>query len=184
MSDTMPHRSDQLVASTVAELKDIEADQRARMSWQEQAAERVTKLTGSGSFVVVNAAWFLLWIAVNLTGIPTQFDPFPFSLLTMLVSLEAIFLSIFVLISENAQSARADHRARVDMEINVMTEREVTKLIRIIAELTQHLGLPESEDAELRDMMQKVRVGRVAKAVEAIEDSVSGNVDGRSPRNS
>jgi uncharacterized membrane protein len=105
---------------------------------------------------------------------PTQFDPFPFSFLTMIVSLEAIFLSVFVLISANAQSARADHRARVDMEINVMTEREVTKLIRVIGELTGHLGLPESEDPELKEMMARVRVGRVAEAVEAVEEAVSG----------
>ena len=175
MSGDMPRGGGELVATTVAELKEIEERQLARESWQERAADQITALTGSGPFVLFNAVWFSVWIALNLPGMPTEFDPFPFSFLTMAVSLEAIFLSVFVLISANAQSKRADHRARVDMEINVMTEREVTKVIRLIAELTQHLGLPESDDPELREMMKKVRVGRVAEAVEAVEDSVSAH---------
>src|SRR5687768_5375419 len=145
--------AEQLVVTTVAELREIEERQHLRESWQERIADRITALTGSMSFVLINAVWFAVWIALNLPGMPTQFDPFPFSFLTMMVSLEAIFLAIFVLISANAQSARADHRARIDMEINVMTEREVTKLIRVIGELTQHLGLPESDDPELKEMM-------------------------------
>ena len=182
MSEGNPQRrGEELVAKTVAELTEIEKRQRDRESWQERVADRITELSGSFAFVVINAVWFAIWIVLNLPGMPTQFDPFPFSFLTMIVSLEAIFLSVFVLISANAQSSRADHRARVDMEINVMTEREVTKLIRVIGELTHHLGLPESDDPELKEMMARVRVGRVAEALEAVEDAVSGGGNGRSP---
>ena len=182
MDEGMTRRGDEAEATTVAELRELEERQRSRESWQEGMADRFTTLTGSIPFVLLNAVWFAIWIVLNLPGMPTQFDPLPFSFLTMVVSLEAIFLSVFVLISANAQSVRADHRARVDLEINAITEREVTKLMRLVAELTKHLGMPESDDPELREMMAQLRMSRVAEDVEAAEGLAAPmEPDGRSP---
>ena len=84
-------------------------------------ADAMTKFSGSMSFVVLHAVWFAVWIAANL-ALPRPFDPFPFGLLTMIVSLEAIFLSTFVLISQNRQTARDAVRNRIEFETDVQAD--------------------------------------------------------------
>ena len=91
---------------------------------QDVVADRVTSFAGSLNFVYIHSAWFLVWIVLNvgLIGAGMKFDPFPFGLLTMIVSLEAIFLSTFVMVSQNRQAARADIRAQSDFETNLRAE--------------------------------------------------------------
>jgi uncharacterized membrane protein len=91
---------------------------------QDRAADRITAFAGSMSFVYIHSAWFVLWIAVNvgMLGAALIFDKFPFGLLTMIVSLEAIFLSTFVLVSQNRQAARSDVRSELDFEANLRSE--------------------------------------------------------------
>jgi uncharacterized membrane protein len=91
---------------------------------QDRAADRVTAFAGSLNFVYMHSAWFAVWIAVNvgLLGSAAIFDKFPFGLLTMIVSLEAIFLATFVMVSQNRQAARADIRSQLDFETNVRAE--------------------------------------------------------------
>ncbi len=87
-------------------------------------ADAVTQFAGSMKFVYIHIAWFGVWIALNvgLAGVGWEFDSFPFGLLTMIVSLEAIFLATFVMISQNRQSARSDLRAQLDFENNIRGE--------------------------------------------------------------
>jgi uncharacterized membrane protein len=91
---------------------------------QDRTADRVTAFAGSLNFVYLHAAWFGIWIALNvgLFGVALKFDDFPFGLLTMIVSLEAIFLSTFVMVSQNRQAARSDIRAQLDFETNLRAE--------------------------------------------------------------
>jgi uncharacterized membrane protein len=90
---------------------------------QDRVADRVTSFAGSLTFVYIHAAWFGLWVLVNLGIVHgRRFDPYPFGLLTMVVSLEAIFLATFVMVSQNRQSARSDIRSEVDFENNVRSE--------------------------------------------------------------
>jgi len=91
---------------------------------QDHAADKVTGFAGSLKFVYLHSVWFALWIlcGIGLFGEALKFDPFPFGLLTMVVSLEAIFLSTFVMVSQNRQSARADLRAQLDFETNLRAE--------------------------------------------------------------
>jgi uncharacterized membrane protein len=91
---------------------------------QDHAADRVTAFAGSLNFVYIHSIWFGIWIALNigLLGSAAVFDKFPFGLLTMIVSLEAIFLATFVMVSQNRQSARADIRSQLDFETNVRGE--------------------------------------------------------------
>jgi uncharacterized membrane protein len=91
---------------------------------QDRAADRVTAFAGSLNFVYLHSAWFVVWIAINigLVGSALVFDKFPFGLLTMIVSLEAIFLSTFVMVSQNRQAARSDVRSQLDFENNVRAE--------------------------------------------------------------
>ena len=91
---------------------------------QDHAADRVTAFAGSLNFVYIHSVWFAIWIAINvgLLGAALKFDEFPFGLLTMIVSLEAIFLATFVMVSQNRQAARSDVRSQLDFENNVRAE--------------------------------------------------------------
>jgi len=91
---------------------------------QDRVADTITNFAGSLNFVYIHTVWFGIWIAINvgLIGASLKFDKFPFGLLTMIVSLEAIFLSTFVMVSQNRQAARADVRAEIDFETNLRSE--------------------------------------------------------------
>jgi hypothetical protein len=96
----------------------------ALMQVQDRVADQITNFAGSMRFVYLHSAWFVVWIAVNvgLIGASAKFDKFPFGLLTMIVSLEAIFLSTFVMVSQNRQSQRDGLRAQLDFETNIRAE--------------------------------------------------------------
>jgi len=97
---------------------------RAVLQAQDRAADKITAFAGSLNFVYLHSVWFGIWIAVNVgvLGASLKFDKFPFGLLTMIVSLEAIFLSTFVMVSQNRQAARADVRSELDFETNLRSE--------------------------------------------------------------
>ena len=115
---------------------------------QDRGADAVTGFSGSLKFVYIHSLWFGLWVLANVTGV-THFDPFPFGLLTMVVSLEAIFLSTFVLVSQNRQAARADIRAEIDFENNLRGEIWAV-----------HIGHTLGLDAEhVEDVISRTLVG-------------------------
>jgi uncharacterized membrane protein len=91
---------------------------------QDRVADKITAFAGSLSFVYIHSVWFGIWILINLglIGASMKFDEFPFGLLTMIVSLEAIFLATFVMVSQNRQAARADLRSQLDFETNLRAE--------------------------------------------------------------
>lgn len=90
---------------------------------QDRVADKITSFAGSLNFVYLHGVWFAIWIALNvgMVGAGLKFDEFPFGLLTMIVSLEAIFLSTFVMVSQNRQAARSDVRSQVDFEANLQS---------------------------------------------------------------
>lgn len=110
---------------------------------QGQIADSITSFSGSMAFVYIHAVWFGLWILLNvgLLHVPhlSQFDPFPFGLLTMIVSLEAIFLSTFVLISQNRLAQASERRAELDLQVNLLAEQKATKVLEMLDEMTQQL---------------------------------------------
>lgn len=97
-------------------------------------------------------AW-LIWNGADGFGLPS-FDPPPFSLLTLTVSLEAILLTLFVLISQNRIREQADHHAHVDLQVNLMAEQEATKMLGMLQSLCAHFRLKEADDAEIDEMLQ------------------------------
>ncbi len=149
--------------------KEITSGFRARMkikmSWADALADTMTRLFGTVWFLTANALFFLFWILINLGILPIfpAFDPYPFEFLTMLVSLEAIFLSIIVLISQNRASDVADVREETDFEINVRAEDEITRILNMLDEIHDHLGLDHEDDAELREMKQKTNVQEIGE---------------------
>jgi len=107
-------------------------------SIQDIAANKITAFSGSMLFVYIHALIFTVWIIVNLIQDKKGFDPFPFGLLTLIVSLEAIFLSTFVMLSQNIEAKQADLRSQLDYEVNVKAEKEVEEIKQMLTEIRQH----------------------------------------------
>lgn len=126
-------------------------------SLSDKIADALTDSFGTVLFLSVNVLCFGIWISINTGLIPgiAIFDPFPFGLLTTIVSLEAIFLAIVVLISQNRSARIDDLREEIDLQVNVRTEAEVTKMLIMLDQIHDHLGLPAEDDDELIMMKQR-----------------------------
>lgn len=134
----------------------------------EVVADWMTNTLGSIWFLTLNMLWFFVWICINIGAIPgiTPFDPFPFGLLTMIVSLEAIILAIFVLISQNRASQVDDLREEIDLQVDIITEQELTKLIRMTSILMEKNGIDMKNDKELQEMIKPTNVDKIERILE------------------
>jgi uncharacterized membrane protein len=160
------------IEQTIEQIVKIEQRDRTAMSWSDKLADRITAFSGSMLFFYLNALWFAIWIPLNLGWFGIEpFDPFPFGLLTMVVSLEAIFLATFVLISQNRQAALADKRARVDLQLDMLAEQEVTKLMNLVLEIHNHLGLSEPDDPEISEMRHRTDIDQVLDKIDEAEQN-------------
>jgi uncharacterized membrane protein len=127
---------------------------------QERAADRITAFAGSMRFVYVHAAFYGLWLLVNTGTIRVMppFDPFPFVMLAMIASVEAIFLSTFVLISQNRMSDLAAQTADLHLHVSLLAEHEITRLVRMVDAIADKVGAPTNEDkSHLNELKQDVR---------------------------
>ena len=153
-------------------LKRRRDQEEAAASFQDRLAAAITRFTGSMAFVYVHLVIFGSWLLVNLgilSFIP-QFDP-SFVVLAMVASVEAIFLSTFVLISQNRMAAAADKRADLDLQINLLAEHEVTKLITIVSAIADHLNVNTNVDAEVEELKQDVAPEAVLDQIEEEQKS-------------
>ena len=139
------------------------------MTRSDVLARAVTNLSGSMPYVWLHVVWFGLWIMVNV-GLGVAFDEYPFGLLTTIVSLEAIFLATFVLINQNRQARLADKRAKVDMQVNLIAEREITKLIEMTTQVQQALGIAPHHDAEVNAMKTTTDVKTLVNVADSTEE--------------
>lgn len=138
-----------------------------RRTLQERAADAITDFSGSMGFVYAHIVWFGLWIFFNSGrfGI-LPFDPFPYGLLTMIVSLEAIFLSTFVLIHQNRMSQESEERAELDLQINLLTERELTRVLQMLDEIQDKMGIENDSDKELTMLERETKPEAVLNEIE------------------
>lgn len=128
----------------------------------DRMSDVIASFVGSVTFVVLHLIWFGIWVGLNV-GL-WKFDPYPFALLCMLVSLEGVLLSTFVLIKQNRMSQRADQRSHLDLQINLLAEKEVTKLIQMQRLICQRLGIKEVEsDQELAELSDITAVENLAR---------------------
>lgn len=159
------------VAESIDEIVRLENRDRAHMGFSDKIASKITAFSGSMLYVWLHVVWFTIWIIANISLLVFKpFDPYPFGLLTMIVSLEAIFLSTFVLITQNRQAIAADRRSKVDLQVNMIAEREVTKLIEMVRHLHEHLGVDiPDHDQELAEMEKPTHVTKIADAIDEAE---------------
>src|SRR5215217_4362130 len=133
---------------------------------EEKIADTVTRFTGSMMFVYIHLALFGIWIFWNLGWMGLKpFDP-SFVVLAMFASVEAIFLSTFVLISQNRMAALADKRADLDVQISLLTEHELTRLIALVSALSRHIGVQTEVDEEVEELKQDVAPEAVLDQIE------------------
>lgn len=149
-------------------IKSIKSKADAQRSFQDKIVDRGNSFFGSNVFLYLNIAWFVIWLVINLGYMPgiRPFDPFPFIFLTSSVSLEAIILAIFVLISQNRAAKIADLREEVQLQINIMAEEENTKIMRMLVLLLQKNKIPVPEDKQLRDLLRKTDTQKIERNVQ------------------
>jgi len=142
---------------------------------QDRIADAITSFSGSMLFVYLHILWFGVWLLVNTghMGIP-PFDPFPYGFLTMIVSLEAIFLSTFVLISQNRFSDEADRRAELDLQIGLLAEHEITRMLYMLDAIQNKLGIENTADGELADLEMETRPEDVLAEIDRVHRQVKG----------
>jgi len=165
-----------VVHKNIASLVEMRTAEERKKSLQEKSADVLTRFSGSMVFVYVHAIWFGLWLALNTGWLGSDpFDPFPYSLLTLIVSLEAIFLSTFVLISQNHAGKLADRRADLDLQINLLSEHEITRLLNLMDAVADHLGVDIGERPEVEELKKDVGAEQVLGEIELREKTERNN---------
>jgi uncharacterized membrane protein len=145
-------------------------------SSQDRAAGAITSFSGSMAFVYLHIAWFSMWVVLNTGRFGVHpFDPFPYGLLTMVVSLEAIFLSTLVLITQNRLSDEAEHRADLDLHIGLLTEHELTRVLQMIDAIQEKLGVENHAASELADLEMETRPEDVLAEIARLQRSALRN---------
>jgi uncharacterized membrane protein len=156
-----------LVERNIKALLARRQDEENRKGLEERLADRITRFTGSMRFVYIHLFIFGFWIVINIGWIPfvPRFDP-SLVILAMVASVEAIFLSTFVLITQNRMAALADKRADLDLQVSLLAEHEITRLITLVRAIANRMHIEESHDPELKELSKDVRPERVLDKIE------------------
>jgi uncharacterized membrane protein len=169
------HRGDNPAQSTVIErnirtIIQIRQKAEQKRGIQDRLADAITSFSGRMLFAYLHIIWFVVWILLNTGRLGIDaFDPFPYGLLTMIVSLEAIFLSTFVLISQNRLSAEAERRADLDLHVGMLTEHELTRVLQMLDAIQDKMGIANDEDGELADLEKETKPEDVLAEIERLE---------------
>ncbi|HEX8514127.1 MAG TPA: DUF1003 domain-containing protein [Allosphingosinicella sp.] len=159
----------------IAALERRRREDAARASLEERIAEAITRFTGSMLFVYLNLILVGLWVSINLGWIPVvpPFDP-EFIILAMIASVAAIFLSTFVLIAQNRMARTADRRAELDLQISLLAEHEVTRIVTLVSAIADRLGLEPGKDVE--ELKRDVAPEAVLDAIDSTERKPRGEL--------
>jgi uncharacterized membrane protein len=164
-----------LTERNVRTILDLERAARSKQNASQRMAERISAFCGSMRFVWVHVAAFTAWITVNtLPGLP-HLDPFPFTFLTLIVSLEAIFLSTFILISQNEETRATERRNALDLQINLLTEQENTQMLRMLERIADKLGISFEDDPAVSVLEQATRPETLAAQIDRVEVEGTGS---------
>lgn len=159
----------QIVNRNIQALLDRQQEDDRNKNWQNRLADTVTHFTGSMLFVLIHLVLFGVWIVWNCGWFGLNpFDP-SFVVLAMFASVEAIFLSTFVLISQNRMAALADKRANLDLQVSLLSEHEITRLVILVTEIARKMDIQESHDPEIAELAKDIQPERVLDTIEHFE---------------
>lgn len=186
MTEPDHYRSPRSVADVTREnvraMRKLEELAKTRRSRADRVAELVARFGGSIHFIWVHALVFGGWIVWNsVPGFP-QFDPYPFTFLTLCVSLEAIFLSSFILISQNYEMRISERRNQLDLQINLLAEQENTKILQLLEGIAKQVGMRGEDDPEVRVLEQATRPETLARQIDEAFRQDAGQAPHRKDR--
>ncbi len=152
-------------ARNIRAIAAMEQEALQQRSALDRVSDAVTSAAATPWFVIIHLLWFGGWVGLN--AFVTSFDKYPFSLLTLLVSLEAIFLTGFVLMSQNRMTKQADKRAHLDLQVNLLAEQELTAMMGMLRGLCERADVPvASDDAPVDELLKKTDINQIAQAVD------------------
>ena len=160
-----PRSVDELTARNVEVVARLDEVAKSKRTPTDCVVDAITDFCGRMTFVWVHVVWFGVWIVYNVLHGVSHFDPYPFQLMTLVVSLEAIFLSTFILISQNRQNRLAERRNHLDLQINLLSEQENTKMLTMLDAICKHLDVPD-QDPELSILEEATEPERLVEQIE------------------
>ena len=164
MSSTPSHT----VEANIRTIAELEESSEAERSFKDRIADVIGGFSGSMSFVGLHVAWFALWFLINTKVLPIvkPFDPYPFILLAMIVSVEGVLLSTFVLMKQNRMQQKSDNRDHLNLQIDLLSEKELTKALQLLRAVCRKLEIPEGGDVELEEMATTTSVDKLAEDIQ------------------
>jgi uncharacterized membrane protein len=169
---------DDVTRENVEAMRRLEEAQLRRRTTADRVAAGIAHFCGSMSFVWIHVAVFALWIAYNALPWFQPFDPYPFTFLTLVVSLEAIFLSTFILISQNYEMRITEQRNQLDLQINLLAEQENTKILQVLEQIAKKVGAHVEEDPQIQALEEATRPDSLVRQIEDAYRN-SGQKNGR-----
>ncbi len=177
---------EEVTAENVRTIGQLERAAQKDESFGDRIATLINRVCGSMTFLLINAIGFTVWMTVNTVILEKPWDPFPFAFLTLVVSLEAIFLSIFLLIAENRQARVAERRSQLDLQINLLAEQENTKTMKLLHLIASKVGVGEEDFEDYAALEQATRPEKLIDQIDSIDretDRPADNqVTSRGPR--
>jgi uncharacterized membrane protein len=156
-------------ASNIRTIVELEAQARGERDWQERVSDRIAAIAGTVTFVLFHLGLFIGWAAWNaLAPQGLRFDPYPYGLLTFVVSLEGVLIATFVLIKQNRMSRQADARDHLNLQVDLLAEQEVTVMLRMLRRISERLGVPadENDAREAEQLAEETNVYELMRNIE------------------
>jgi uncharacterized membrane protein len=173
-----PQTVDDVTRKNVNAMRQLEEASMARRTRADRIASSIARFCGSMTFVAIHVLVFTAWILFNVVPGLRHFDPYPFTFLTLVVSLEAIFLSTFILISQNYDMRISERRNQLDLQINLLSEQENTKMLQMLERIAIKVGAHDCDDQQVRALEEATRPESL---IEQIEEAYSPS-NGQPPR--
>ena len=144
-------------ARNIQAIAELERRAVSEKRWSERVSERISDFVGSLTFVGMHVLWFTAWAGWNaLAPQELRFDPYPYGLLTFIVSLEGVLVATFVLITQNRMNRQAERRAHLNLQVDLLAEQEMTMVLRLLGRVGDRLGIePESDDVHKAEQLMR-----------------------------
>jgi uncharacterized membrane protein len=177
-SAVAPNRIDTIVERNIQAIAEMRRRADRRRSTEQRMVDGVARVVGSTRFVYAHLVFFAAWLVVNSGAIPGApiFDPFPFVLLTTAVSLEAILLTSIILVNQNRMQRMDAERAELDLQIDLLAEHEVTRILRRVEALVRDRGIA-LDDGDIEALQQETTPSHILRAIEKDEAGVENDID-------
>jgi uncharacterized membrane protein len=165
MSDQAAKNPTQFNIAAIAKLEEEALNRRTRT---ERDSDAIVKFIGSVKFLVLHGILVSVWVILNLNLLPVKpFDPFPFGILALIVASESVFLTIWVLISQNRMARQAERRSHLDLQVGMLAEQELTTMLQMLQKLCQHAGVDvKSANLQVQGFSENTDVGKLASELE------------------